>query len=408
MTELDFDELDKAVNSLMADVSVTKKEANKDDTETVLDLDAPSSDTSVATADALDLAVVADVSPATDEPLAVVPAAEPVLNDTAVEEPTAAVAEPVVPVVSAPAKPTSLAAKRRGQFMDMIHPSADMKAPAVPAPRREGVTIQPVAARNTSPAVDVVAPSNESDNTTPDSEVANAEQSAWPDPIDMVSEKESTFAESEVNNEPVVASTEPEPVADDLPELIEPLSSPFLANTKVDKRPLGTNSQASDVATDDEPTPTDTDTEADDIQVAPSSSIPQNSALPAELHTDIMALESSNTTETTEEAKEPAAAEIQSEDTVTTDAPVVAVAAAASAPSTSAAGNGSIPQQYKEQASSGDAINTAIYDTSTHHQPLDVTEHKKHSPIKWIIIGLVILIIGAVAGAAYFYFTTNT
>jgi hypothetical protein len=67
---------------------------------------------------------------------------------------------------------------------------------------------------------------------------------------------------------------------------------------------------------------------------------------------------------------------------------------------------GSIPQQYTEQPSTSTASNSAIYDTSTHHQPLDGGV-RKSSPMKWVILALVLLIVGALAGAAYFYLGTQ-
>jgi hypothetical protein len=63
----------------------------------------------------------------------------------------------------------------------------------------------------------------------------------------------------------------------------------------------------------------------------------------------------------------------------------------------------SIPQQYKEEPSTGDAKNGAIYDTDTyHHQPL-AHPKKKKSGWMWVIWIILILIIGAAAGAALYW-----
>jgi hypothetical protein len=396
MTELDFDELDQAVNSLMADVSATKKEAKKD--ETVLDLDAhgalDASATLPVVGPATDPTVVADIAPAAPEEV-----------PTPAEQPVAVAA--VTPVVSDPEpandtpgpmapRPASLAVKRRGQFMDVMHPSADMKAQVIPT-KREGIRVQPSPALSATP---VEAPASESEDTKADASQDNSpESTAWPDPIDMASEVETTHAEPEsphVATEPVIEE------AADLPALTEPQTSPFLPNAVVEKRPLG-GAQASDALLLDSNEPSEAANAATDAQVAPVEAVPQAAALPAELHTELMALESSDTAG---DAKPEKSAEPDSSN-VTSQLNSVVPTPVASDPQPSTVG-GSIPQQYKEQASSGDAVNSAIYDTSTHHQPLDITEHKKHSPVKWIVIGLVILIIGAVAGAAYFYFTTNS
>lgn len=104
MTELDFEELDKAVNSLMSGVDTTKRSVVADDPEDkVVTLDDP---TPVA-------------SPTSDE------------ISTSTSSP---VGQPN----------PSLAVKRRGQFMDVMHPSSDMKSTTVATPaHRQGITITP-------------------------------------------------------------------------------------------------------------------------------------------------------------------------------------------------------------------------------------------------------------------------
>jgi len=68
---------------------------------------------------------------------------------------------------------------------------------------------------------------------------------------------------------------------------------------------------------------------------------------------------------------------------------------------------GSIAQQYTEQPSSGDQSNGSIYDTSAYHQPIEpVAQAKKKTPTSvWIMIGVGLALIGAIGGAAFFYFT---
>ena len=135
------------------------------------------------------------------------------------------------------------------------------------------------------------------------------------------------------------------------------------------------------------PTPT-----AEPVQTAEPTPEPEQSPdlppldtppviLPAELNSDVMSLESSNTGVTSPEAP----------------------AVAADALSSSAAG--SIQQQYTEQPSTGDQTNTPIFDTSTHVQPLEAP--KKKSVLKWVLAVLLLLAIGVAAGVAYFYYTTQ-
>jgi hypothetical protein len=367
MTELDFDELDKAVNSIMAGVDTSKRNTALDDPE--------------------DKVVSIDASQAEASPVATTP--EPVVVAPSVE---AKPAQDVQPAVS-PAPATPLAVKRRGQFMDVIHPSSDMKT-ASAAPKREGVSIQPVEPftvpepkpvdnepmnlePTTPPVVDVVtteATVTVEPASPTESEAESTQTQAWPDPIDaavQVEEKEATAAdESPVESLPddvvnEVSSTEAE----------QPLSSPFLPDAKVEKRPLGTAASFPEsVATPDIATPAPT-------------------PLPDELKDDVMSLESSSTEAS---PAEPSTQEDSSH----------SVKASAASTATTPALPGSIPQQYSEQPSTGEQSNSSIYDTSTHHQPLD-TGAKKASPVKWVILAVVLLIVGALAGAAYFYFTTQ-
>lgn len=99
-----------------------------------------------------------------------------------------------VPVKAAPA-----ARRSSGRFMDVVHPSSDMRSS--PAERSQPRSEEPVAAETPAPT---------------------AETTAWPDPLDFHGFK-----------------------SDDTPEEAEtltpekPLESPFLSDAKVEKRPLG-------------------------------------------------------------------------------------------------------------------------------------------------------------------------
>ena len=116
--------------------------------------------------------------------------------------------------------------------------------------------------------------------------------------------------------------------------------------------------------------------------------------LPAELDSEIMSLESSNTGE---------AVETTDEDTPKT--PGITEAENTEVDPVSPIEPGQIVQQYAETPSTGDQSTTAIYDTSTHAQPLAANAPKK-SIVKWVIWLLVLAILSVLGGAAYFYFTT--
>ena len=382
MTELDFDELDKAVNSLMGDVDTSKRNPALDDPE----------DTVVTLA-------MSDSPADPASPLApVTPAPVSDASTSTVATPT-----PVAP----------LAVKRRGQFMDVIHPSSDMKSPFAPV-NRQGPTLQPsspvvvpevpVAVTEPEPPTDAVASLGmemESTGTgTPPAPVQSAPPEAapeepvkneWPDPIDMAqptgtSEQETPAFTDEPSEptEPDEATFEPQPtdnqpiVEDSVLAEAEPLSSPFIADAKVEKRPLGMP-----VAEEPQAEPAESTAEGPVEDTSQNDTPPV--LLPEELKSDVMSLESSNTG-----AAAPAAPE---------------VAPAPPVDNSSSATTGSIQQQYTEQPNTGDQTNTPIFDTSTHVQPLEAA--KKKSPIKWIFAILFLLIVGVAAGVAYFYYTTQ-
>lgn len=333
MSDIDFDELDKAVNSLMANVDTSKSnEATDDPEDKVVTLNDPASEQSAPMV----------------QPSAVTPEATP-------SDVPAATPAPSAPVASMPA----LAVKRRGQFMDVMHPSSNMKA--TKAIKREGVSLTP-----TTPEV---AP-------MPD---AKPTELAQPPVADSVV------------NEPVIE----EPAADEP----APLSSPFLPDAKPEKRPLGVAAdaitpQALDIAAelDNESTSS--------VMEQPAPTPHENTAaLPPELQTDIVAIEAAETTvaEPAESVESVAASEaaVESPD----------VAPVPEEPTSVPAG-GSITQQYTESPSSGDQTNGSIYDTANYHQPIEATPvAKKVSPLKWILISIGLLVVGGAVGVGYFLLT---
>jgi hypothetical protein len=359
MKELDFDELDRAVNTLMSDVSKTPvPQASDDDTTTTLDIPTTLSD---------------------DQPV-------PVFTP------------PVEPTVSSATLPRSIpapAARRGGRFMDVVHPSSDMKSVTAPARpiSRQGVTVAP---SSVDRPVETTTPASVIDEAP----AAPVESQAWPDPLDMVGyqrEPDTTTPPVEVSMPELVSAAPLEelaaPVIDEVtPDEEQPLLTPFLSDTKVEKRPLGTNST-------DEPDHTPVSTAVVPESETPNaedqlSAMPELSpvVLPAELQTDVLSIESDTTTDTAQDvlttSPNEAAGEIKTEAT-----PEVAVPT----------GPTSIQQQYTEQPSTGDQTTGGIYDTDSYHQPL-AHPAKKKSGWVWVVWVLVLLILGAAGGAiAYLY-----
>jgi hypothetical protein len=358
MTDFDFEELDKAVSGALG-----KKDTPSDDT----------------------------VEP--------VIAAEPAIQAT----------EPVVDPVAVPPAPTAAPAIRRtsGRFMDMVHPTSDMRI------RPGSGSVRPQA---------VAAPS-----------------SAWAEPQPVT---ESVAVES--------APVEPR---DSIEEILKPLESPFLPDTKVEKRPLGGLSSLSQFDTSqlledpdllllDEPDdpriegttmpdPIDfavenghvdfndaadgsteatepsfvQESEEEPVQQAPIQQEPDAFMHPEDApHEDL-----GNTQLTQFEAETPVATNDELFEAAETPEAIVAPqpletidTVESSERNETPVGPTSITQQYQEQQTTP-TESGAIFDTEAYHQPL-ANPVKKKSGV-WIIIWILVLIVlGAGAGAAFYIY----
>lgn len=283
MKDLDFDELDRAVNSLLTTNS----------------------------------------NPVSSEPVE----SSPVSSQTSGPE-AVVTKEPVV--TAAP-----LAARRSsGRFMDVVHPSSDMRTAVIPSRpvSREGMGVAPLATSEQSD-IGVPAPQNLTESTpqanvvAPSSETPVSTANEWPDPLDF-----NGFAQTD----PVADATEEAPKEEQPPQLDQtnsisndqdgdinqitddinktlgiqgdasaPLESPFLADAKVEKRPLGAFS------VEPSATPAETPQAAELVQpVEPSTftpTVPEEpqtdqkpielvTPLPAELGEDLLSIESDTDT----------------------------------------------------------------------------------------------------------------
>ncbi len=343
MKDLDFDELDKAVSSLMG--------SPEDKTEPEVTV-------------AVTPSVVATPAPATSTP-----------------------ETPVAPA-AAPAKPPAPAARRTsGRFMDVMHPATN-KAPAKNA-SRTGVTIEPRA--SAEPAATATPPAPAPAETP----ATSSSDQTWPDPLDMMnktadSSKEDTSATlSPATNAPKLVTPDPSLEASMKAALssdTDTPSSPFLADAKVEKRPLGSepptgsDTPETDKGEDTDSKKTDEPTPAPDTQ----PDLPPSPPLPAELSNDLVTIESGES-KPGDLKEDDSPREQQDADT----------AAAAATTATS------ISQQYKEQPSTGDQDHSAIYDVANYTQPL-AHPAKKKSGWLWIVWILVLLAVG-VGGAVGLY-----
>jgi hypothetical protein len=374
MKELDFDELDRAVNSLMTNVPTTPA-PKKDDDVVTLNIESSTPDTPVASS----------------IPVTAAPLATPTTLSQIATPPTGDTAP--APRTSAPT--LSVAARRgAGRFMDVVHPSSDMKKPTVPV-SRQGATIEPSQSTQAQPPA-VADPELETPaKVTPEPSTAGTE---WPDPLDVANfdtEDTSKVASKPVESTLVVPELpKSESLAPKEPEA--PLTTPFLPDAKVEKRPLG--SPTSPVEEPDHTPILNPESSQGSSVNDPDDQLPAipkdvEPILPAELQGDLMAIEADTNSgiPKTEEGQpiENILKHKPMESSVTPEPPV-------------STGPTSIPQQYREEPSTGDQGNGAIYDTDTYHKPI---EHpaKKKSGWMWVIWILVILVVGAGGGAALFF-----
>jgi len=374
MADIDFDELDKAVNDLMANVDASKRPAGLDEPEEKI-VDIP-----------------------TSAPVAAAPTTPAPTSPAPVTVPTPAAPAPT------PAANPSLAVKRRGQFMDIMHPARDMN-PTKPV-SRQGATIQP--------GNDMVAASaTQQNDTVPTSasSQADAPASSWPDPIDMANAGTGIQSPQAA---PAAATLSSESSLESAGEA--PLTSPFLPDAKPEKRPLGDPLQSDDT-TQGTPEPSS----ADASTATPANpETPPPAILPEEFSGDLMAVESRDLSShpDAQPVAAPSAPEQPKLEAGEEEALIPAVATPdpieqpktsvqQTEPQTQLPAGGSIAQQYAEQPSSGDQSNGSIYDTSAYHQPIEpVAPVKKKTPTSvWIMIGVGLLLVGAIGGAAFFYFT---
>jgi len=197
----------------------------------------------------------------------------------------------------------------------------------------------------------------------------------------------------------------------------ESLSTPFLTNTKVDKRPL--NAFMPDSVAPSVPITIPAPT-----QTSPTAVVPQatthysekpalstdkanyatmmkpsdlDAPLPPELQSELLNVEA----DTTVKSEAPAFAE-PSSGSAPVYAPPVAPSAQTVAVNEIANVATSIQPQYKETPSTGEQNNGAIYDTKTYHKAL-----KKPSAVKsggmWLVYIVILLVVGAGVGAAVFF-----
>lgn len=424
MKDIDFDELDKAVNSLM-----TKTQKNQPDAAST----AP---------------VQSDIDPAHNAPSRDEPdmptTAAPISPGTIKPKSAEAINPDTQPAITPEPKPNSKpvaqssraaapAARRGGRFMDVVpKKSSTPSTPPRPA-SREGVTISPrpnALATTTSTESATSSESQPTPQPKPSVDEKVAPKSDWPDPIEVATAQKPMTQRDLPEKKPEEPQT-PESAKPEEESEKRPLTSPFLPNAKVEKRPLGSQkpnvpmvppeSELEAPESDDSEAqlpakPSDVGPEApaefggDVVQVEADThmGVPKTDE-PIEQQPEMAAAMSSQAagkiTPTGDEAKTSTAKQKENE-LAEESTPKPQAVEKSDTPTTaetpSASGRISIPPQYKEQPSTGEKESGAIYDTSTYHQPL-AHPAKKKSGWLWVLWIILILIVGAGAGAALYF-----
>ena len=267
MTDIDFDELDRAVSSLMDKQREKEAPVVANENNNEVSASAPVEGKSVSES-SIGTSFAPPVTPFTPSSIASTPLSsisqpeakkEPSSDNTIPKEADSPTSEKVANdsianrapgVAASEVKSTSVIAKRpTGRFMDVVRPSSvsTIQKPAAPAPSRTGTTIQP------SPdLVDVISINNRHSAAGKEMSdiVAQPDNlSGTPDLKDV--HNESTFAE--IEDVPAEELSLTDKIAQSLAvsnseapavPITTPLESPFIANVEVEKRPLGSINQA--------------------------------------------------------------------------------------------------------------------------------------------------------------------
>lgn len=436
MKDIDFDELDKAVSSLLGEAQKEPK-TQKNFTDSLNTHD----DHQISNSNTEEQIGTHESDTIRN------PGLPSVVDSDGVEKDT--------PLTSS--QPNLVEKRSKGRFMDVVHPSSDMRNLQKPSVPRTAPDILPVesspesdkalddamdrlsavpednfdfGAKSSSPAdelVDEIAIGSEDDEHT------------QPDPLDFhgfldgesVSDDEKNIDISplEENITPTDEAEGLDEVTSDLAEVDSllssrdqntPLETPFVSMTDTpEKRPLGAFSsiQPSDVEDGEGSNMNEQNVELSDKSPVSTKPTDEVSSELSQSDQDPMPLQSIEDPELTEDSELPnadeslAEAELQTvpepdttpeelrEDLVSIEAAEVTAAN----PVTALSAVGSIPQQYTTKAVAQHTEPTAVFDTDQYHQPLKHAPKKK-SGIGTVILVIALIIVGAGGGAAFYFF----
>lgn len=354
MTDIDFDELDRAVNSIMQPVA--------ENSTTISNEPTPVATTAVSTP---------------------TPTSRPIVNNP-----------------------------RTGRFMDVVPPTVNTRVNIAPADTtsRQGNDINPVSQSDAAPVA-----------TTPQAEVVTDELKE-----NIVQDNTPVVGDTDESKEDADIERLSDEINSTLGQSEQPIETPFISGTKVEKRPLGAFSEgSSDVSSDSSQSsqdeaggyaenPLPVEDAVDNLSV--ESAVPEETLLDgqsSDQKNDNSVMEDTadsapiETTPVVNQAETPVAVTDDTPNPIqnpqdTQPQPTQSVDAPAAAPSTPPAAT-SINQQYQEQPSTGDQTSGAIYDTNAYHKAVLQPVKKKSGwwMILWIFL---LLVVGAGSGVAVYFF----
>jgi len=319
-------------------------------------------------------------------------------------------------------------AKRRssGQFMDVVHPSLNMRrSPLISRDNSMVSQVKPI---------DNIEKTFDNDVSIEPVEVISSTSSSsddsWPDPIDFNEFKKAELdnnekpdndkikAETKIETEIITNKTDEikdqdqandnhndeyedadiDRISDDITNELSQShdklpDSPFISGTKVEKRPLGafssdTTTPATDQAKIAEIPDKDEKNDTSEVVVV------NDTTLPAELSDDLLLIESGDSSTNPHKSTDinrPVVAEVVPTQKI--DIPTTVIQP--DKPT-------SITQQYKEQPSTGDQTSGAIYNTDAYHKPL-VRPAKKKSGWIWVLYIVIMIVVGIGVGVGVSY-----
>ena len=429
MKDIDFEELDRAVSSLIGKPGdKTADDAASSSTAQAVPVNTGGQAVPVRT----------DEKPEEKAEPKPEPAAEKPVKDESGDKSAVVESSPLI-----------TSGRSKGVYIDGVRPGAAPNKPNVPLPSKSGKTIQPLGTDvkpDEAKKEDHEKPAHHPDKKQTDNEPkhhehskkdddlpdlsldklgldeksakdpdANADDGSaadntkWPDPIDVYNQKQKDGDKvDKKDDEAPKDKADPAEIvhADDAPD---PLSqAPFVAGAtdKVEKRPLGAFSDE----TEQKEEPKESDDDPGAAKPHPSDTqMPADAAkLPPELDNDIVAVELSEAATGANDSKSPEQhedeldkkneehadhTEDQHQEEPAPAAHNEAVAATAVHHQTL-----SIPQQYREEHESPEHKEHPVFDTKEYHPP--ITAHPDHGhkyTIWWIALALVVLIVTAVA-----------